>query len=105
MTTALAAEANSIFDILNLYVRGPPPNPETSHRYYLCKEPPPGTRMSPFACEQVPYARVLEFLKEKETTPTSNRMVPIEKSNPRVLDTAILSCKLFAPAVIYPSSR
>ncbi len=106
MAAALAAESSSIFDILNLYIHGSPkaPNPDRSHRYYICQEPPSSNRMGPMTCEQVNYVRVMEFLKKKETTPMTDVMVPIERTSPRPLDQAILSYKLWAPVVISPSS-
>lgn len=99
---ALAAEANTIFDILNLSF-GARPNPETSHRYYLCRESTSGNPMSPTTCEQVNYARVQEFFHKKETIPTTDVMIPVERTTPRPLDQAVLSYKLWMPVVILPS--
>lgn len=96
---ALAAEANTIFDILNLSFRygSSPPSPESTHRYYICREPIPGNSIT---CEQVNYAHVMEFFKQKETTSTGDVMVPVEKKTPKAFDRAILSYKLWSPVVI-----
>lgn len=102
MAAAMGSEASSIFDILNLYVRGsfPPPDPDASHRYYLCR---PKETMAPVQCTQVPYKTVLEFIRAKETTPTKDIVVPIERSSPRFLDQSILGSKLWAPVTIVDS--
>ncbi len=99
---SVAAEANTIFDILNLYIRGPPnlPNPETSHRYYQCHEPPPNNRMGLIACEQITYEQVKAFYHKRETSETMAVVIPIEQTTPKPLDQAVLSCKLRYPAVI-----
>jgi hypothetical protein len=101
MAAALSSEATSIFDILNLYIRGayPPPNPDKSHRYYLCKE---SQGIAPVQCQQVSYKKVIEFHHAKETKPTKDIIVPIEQSSPKFLDAPILGSKLWAPVTIVP---
>ncbi len=103
MASALASETTSIFDILNLYMNTPPkpPNPNTSHRYYLCREPPEGNRFKgPITCTQIKYSEVLEFCKAKETTPTKDFIAPIDSSRPRALDAAFIATRVLAPVVI-----
>ncbi len=99
MAAALSSEASSIFDILNLYIHGPvpPPNPDRSHRYYLCHEK---QSMAPIECQQFPYRKVIQYHHAKENEPTKDTIVPIERSSPRFLDAAILGSKLWAPVTI-----
>lgn len=101
MAAAMGSEASTIFDILNLYIHGsfPPPNPDTSHRYYLCKE---SQGMAPVQCQQVPYKKVIEFHHAKETVPTKDTVVPIEQTIPRFVDQIILGSRLWAPVTIVP---
>ena len=98
----MASQSSTIFDILNLYIHGFPggQNPEQSHRYYQCHEPPPNNRMGPMTCEQITYEQVKDFYHKRESTPTTDIIVPIERTTPRPLDQAVLSCKLWQPAII-----
>ena len=107
MAAAMGSQSSTIFDILNLYVRGsfPPPDPDASHRYYLCKEP---AGMSPYTCAQIDYGQVQDFYRRRETAPLGERskeiIVPVERFSPRVMDAAVIGTKLWAPAVIISNS-
>lgn len=102
----MASEAHTIFDVLNLYFTGPPkfPDPNKSHRYYLCKE---SAGMGPYTCAQIDYGQVQDFYRRRETAPLGERpkeiIVPVERFSPRVMDAAVIGTKLWAPTVIVPS--
>lgn len=108
MAAPLASEAHSIFDVLNLYITGPPklPDPNKSHRYYLCKEP---SGMDPYSCAEIPYSQVQDFYRRRESAPLGERpkeiIVPIERFSPRIMDAAVIGTKLWAPAIIVPSLK
>jgi hypothetical protein len=56
-------------------------------------------------CEQITYEQVKAFYhkRQTQTTETTAIIVPIEHTTPKPLDQAVLSCKLWRPAVISPS--
>jgi hypothetical protein len=96
MAAALASEAQSIFDILNLWSvfrQGAPP-PNESRRYYTCTPRTEATVEKPsYKCTQVSPPLPL-----KESG--AERTVVVKALWPQAIDPMFLSYELSAPAMI-----
>lgn len=95
MASTLQTDALSIFDILNIYVRGGPkrtPTPDETHRYYLCQE-----TATTKECMKVPYSEV------KANTKKEYSAAWVKADCPQFNDQVVLSWKLKGRVSLVPN--
>jgi len=99
MAVALASESQTIFDILNLWSKGPQGPSNESHRFYMCTPRLETTAEKPsYRCTPTEPPFPLKKTKDE-------RKVPIKALWPQALEPLFLAYELGAPAMIEEKVR